>query len=70
VKYDPQMLLSRFPAHDQPHEPVPQIFKKVGQIPCSISIKAFKEVVEKLMQTGEIERLDDRIHGSVFRQSN
>jgi hypothetical protein len=69
VKYDPMAMLGCFPSKDKPGMTVAAVHRIVRQLPCDISPRGFTDVVTKLIETGEVERLDGGALGFIFRRS-
>lgn len=68
AKYDPQEMLACFPGPTEQPRTVSQVHRIVGELPCGISIRGFKDVVAKLVETGELERVESDSLGFTFRR--
>jgi hypothetical protein len=67
-KYDPEQMIAAVPAPDQPPKSINAIHRDVGQLPCSIDIRTFKDWMAKWVQTGEVVRSGDVKTGFFFKR--
>lgn len=67
-KYDPEAMLACLPRPDEQPRAAAQIHRRVSELPCSISLRQFKDYLAKWVETGEAERVEDRALGFVFRR--
>lgn len=67
-KYDPQAMLACVPAPGDKPMPTAQIHRRVCELPSTINIRTFKDYLAKWVETGEVERIEDRALGFVFRR--
>lgn len=67
-KYDPQAMLKCFPGPEEAGKPISQLHRIVAELPCGISIRAFKDVVARMVETEDVERLPSQSLGFVFRR--
>ena len=68
-KYDQAAMLNCFPGPHDPPAGLQTVYRTVGQLPCGISDRAFKDWVAKWVETGEVLRIGDRKAGWGFRRS-
>lgn len=69
-KYDPQDMIACVPGPDQPAQAVSVIHRRVGELPCSIDIRTFKDWMAKWIETGEVLRTEHPQLGYVFRRAH
>lgn len=58
AKYDAQKLIACVPPPDAKPMALNQIFRLVGELPCGISIRAFKDLMARWLQSGEVARVE------------
>jgi hypothetical protein len=68
LKYDPAKLLPCVPGPDAKPLPVPQIHRLVRELPCGITDRGFRDMMEKWVETGEVERVPMTPAGFAFRR--
>lgn len=67
--YDQSAMLSCFPGPREQGISLGQIHRAIGQLPCGISDRAFKDWVAKWVANGEVIRSGDRKVGFGFRRA-
>lgn len=70
VKYDQTLMLTCVPGPGERPANVNQIHRLVGELPCGISIRSFKDWVAKWVETGEVVRVGDPKNGYGFRRNS
>lgn len=68
-KYDPDLMITAVPGPEAKPETVNAIHRTVGQLPCSIDIRTFKDWMAKWVETGEVVRSGDVKTGFFFKRS-
>lgn len=67
-KYDAEAMLNCVPTAPSRPMSVNQIHRLVGELPCSINIRTFKDYMAKWVETGEVTRITDAALGFTFRR--
>lgn len=67
--YDSSKMLSCVPGPEDKAATVGMIYRVVGQLPCTISDRSFKDYLAKWIETGEVIRSGDSKTGFFFRRA-